>query len=76
MLSGLKPLFDKIDKYYNEVNVSLRVEQECLQKISSSLRVTPDDRIRWEHIRDACQEAYDLLKTEVGSRCLLEFLSR
>lgn len=76
MLSGPKPLFDKIDKYYNEVNLSLQAEQDCLQKIRSSLRVTPDDRIRWEHIRDACQEACNLLQTEVGTTCLLEFLSR
>jgi hypothetical protein len=76
MLSGLTLLFDKIDKYYNEVNLSLQAEQDCLHKIRSSLRVTPDDRIRWEHIRDACQEASNLLTTEVGTTCLLEFLSR
>ncbi|KAF8490158.1 hypothetical protein F5888DRAFT_1742622 [Russula emetica] len=63
MLSSVKPLFDKIDKYYNEVNVSLRVEEECLRKIHSSLRVTSDDRRRWEHIRDACNETFDLLTT-------------
>ena len=67
MLSGVKPLFDKIDKYYSEVNVSLRVEEECLRKIRSSLRVTPDDRSRWEHIRDACNEAFNLLATGVSA---------
>jgi hypothetical protein len=66
MLSGVKPLFDKIDKYYSEVNVSLHVEEECLRKIRSSLRVTSDDRRRWEHIRDACNEAYNLLTTGVS----------
>jgi hypothetical protein len=75
MLSGMKPLFDKIDNYYNEVNASLRVEQECLQKIRGSLRVTPDDRLRWEHIRDACREA-NLLKNDVRATCLLDFLPR
>ncbi|KAI0280616.1 hypothetical protein BGY98DRAFT_963255 [Russula aff. rugulosa BPL654] len=63
-LSRVKPLLDKIDRYYNEVNVSLHVEEECLQKILSSLRVTSDDRRRWEHIRDACNEAVNLLTTE------------
>jgi hypothetical protein len=67
MLSGVKPLFDKIDKYYNEVNVSLRVEEECLWKIRSSLRVTPDDKRRWEHIRDACNETFHLLSTGVSA---------
>lgn len=67
MLSDVKPLFDKIDKYYNEVNVSLRVEEECLRRILSSLRVTSDDRRRWEHIRDACGEAFNLLTTGVGA---------
>jgi hypothetical protein len=66
MLSRVKPLLDKIDRYYNEVNVSLHVEEECLQKILSSLRVTSDDRRRWEHIRDACNEAVNLLTTEVS----------
>lgn len=67
MLSSVKPLFDKIDKYYNEVNVSLRVEEECLWKIRSSLRVTSDDKRRWEHIRDACNEAFNLLTTGVST---------
>jgi hypothetical protein len=67
MLSSVKPLFDKIDKYYNEVNVSLRVEEECLWKIRSSLRVTSDDKRRWEHIRDACNEAFNLLTTGVSA---------
>lgn len=66
MLSRVKPLLDKIDRYYNEVNVSLHVEEECLQRILSSLRVTSDDRRRWEHIRDACNEAVNLLTTEVS----------
>ena len=66
-LSSVKSLFDKIDKYYNEVNVSLYVEEECLRKISSSLRVTSDDRLRWEHIRDACNEAFNLLATGVSA---------
>jgi hypothetical protein len=65
MLSGVRPLFDKIDKYYNEVNVSLRVEEDCLKKIRSSLRVTPEDKRRWERIRDACMEASNLLTTGV-----------
>ena len=67
MLSSVKPLFEKIDKYYNEVNVSLYVEEECLQRIRSSLRVTSDDRRRWEHIRDACKEASNLLATGVSA---------
>jgi hypothetical protein len=67
MLSGLKPLFEKIDKHYKEVNVSLFVEEERLKKIRSSFRVTPDDRRRWEHIRDACIEASNLLTTEVST---------
>jgi hypothetical protein len=67
MLSSVKPLFDKIDKYYNEVNVSLYVEEDCLRKILSSLRVTSDDRSRWEHIRDACNEAVNLLTTGVSA---------
>jgi hypothetical protein len=75
MLTGVKPLFDKIDKYYNEVNVSLRVEQECLQKIRSSLRVTLDDKRRWEHIRDACREASKLLTNDVRTTCLLHLPS-
>ena len=65
--SGVKPLFDKIDEYYNEVNVSLHVEEEYLRKIRSSLRVTPDDKRRWELIRDACNEASDLLTTGVSA---------
>jgi len=64
MLSDLRPLFDKIDKYYNEVTVSLRVEEECLNGIRNSLNVTADDRRRWEHIRDACKEASNLLISE------------
>lgn len=67
LLSGVKPLFDKIDKYYNEVNVALRVEEECLKKIRSSLRVTPEDKRRWEYIRDACMEASNLLTTGVST---------
>ena len=67
MLSSVKPLFDKIDKYYYEINVSLRVEEEYLRKIRSSLRVTPNDRRRWEHIRDACNEAFHLLTTGVSA---------
>jgi hypothetical protein len=65
MLSDLRPLFDRIDRYYNEVTVSLRVEEECLNGIRNSLNVTPDDRRRWEHIRDACKEASNLLISEV-----------
>jgi hypothetical protein len=67
MFSDVKPLFDKIDKYYYEVNVSLHVEEEYLQKILSSLRVTSDDKRRWEHIRDACNEASNLLTTGVSA---------
>ncbi len=67
MLSGLKPPFDQIDKYYYEVNVSLYVEEKSLKKIRSSFRVTSDDRRRWEHIRDACGEASNLLAAEVGA---------
>jgi len=66
MLSSVKPLFEKINKYYSEVNVSLLVEEECLRKIRSSLRVTSDDRRRWEHIRDACNVAFNLLTTGVS----------
>jgi hypothetical protein len=65
MLSDLRPLFDRIDRYFNEVTVSLRVEEECLNGIRNSLNVTPDDRRRWEHIRDACKEASNLLISEV-----------
>ncbi|KAI0260352.1 hypothetical protein BC834DRAFT_900905 [Gloeopeniophorella convolvens] len=64
MYTGLKPLFDDIDKYYGNVNVSLRAEQHRLKNIRSSLHVTPDDKLRWEHIRDACQEASSLLVAE------------
>jgi hypothetical protein len=67
MLSSVKPLFDKIDKYYNEVNVSLHVEEDCLRKILSSLHVTSDDRRRWENIRDACNEAVNLLTAGVSA---------
>ena len=67
MFSGLKPLFETIELYYNEINVSLRVEEEGLRKISSSLRVTPGDRLRWENIRDACGEASTLLSLGVRS---------
>lgn len=67
MLSGLKPLFDRIDKHYNEVNVSLYVEEECLKKIRRSLRVTPDDKRRWELIRNACIHASNQLTAEVGT---------
>ena len=75
MISGVKPLFDKIDKYYKEVNVSLLVEQEWLQKIRSSLCATPDDIRRWEHIRDACREASKLLTNDVRTTCLLHLPS-
>jgi hypothetical protein len=64
MFSDLKPLFDQIDGYYKEVNVSLLAEERHLKVIRRSLRVTPDDRLRWEHIRDACREASRLLATE------------
>jgi hypothetical protein len=67
MLSSVKPLFDKIDKYHSEVNVSLRGEVECLSNIRSSLHVTSDDKRRWEHIRDACNEAFNLLRTGVSA---------
>ena len=61
MLSDLKPLFNQIDGYYKEVNVSLLAEEDRLKAIRRSLRVTPDDRLRWEHIRDACIEASGFL---------------
>ncbi|KAH9168362.1 hypothetical protein EDB89DRAFT_1587250 [Lactarius sanguifluus] len=64
MFSDLKPLFDQIDEYYKEVNVSLLAEERRLNAIRRSLRVTPDDRLRWEHIRDACNEASRLLAVE------------
>ncbi|KAI9454477.1 hypothetical protein BJY52DRAFT_725143 [Lactarius psammicola] len=64
MFSDLKPFFDQIDEYYKEVNVSLLAEERRLKAIRSSLRVTPDDRLRWEHIRDACREASRLLAAE------------
>lgn len=67
MLSGLNPLFDKIDKNYKEVHVSLRVEEDSLKKIRGSSRVTPDDKRRWELIREACMHASNLLTTEVGT---------
>ena len=67
MLSGLSPLFNDIDKYYREINVSLYAEEECLRKIRSSFRVTVDDKRRWEYIRDACREASDVLTSEVSS---------
>lgn len=65
MYSDLKPLFDQIDAYYEEVNVSLRAEEHRLKTIRSSLRVTPDDRLRWEYIRNACHEASRLLASQV-----------
>ena len=65
MYSDLRPLFDQIDKYYEEINVSLRAEEHYLKTIRKTLRVTPDDKLRWEHIRDACQDACRLLTTEV-----------
>ena len=68
MFSDLKPLFDQIDGYYKEVNVSLLAEERHLKVIRRSLRVTPDDRLRWEHIRDACREASRLLATEDDSQ--------
>ncbi|KAH9049770.1 hypothetical protein EDB83DRAFT_1386545 [Lactarius deliciosus] len=64
MFSDLKPLFDQIDEYYKEVNVSLLAEERRLNAIRRSLRVTPDDRLRWEHIRDACREASRLLAVD------------
>jgi len=69
MFSKLRPHFDKIERYYSEINVSLRVEEEGLRKISSSLRVTPGDKLRWENIRDACGAASTILTPEVGSTC-------
>jgi len=67
VLSRLKPSLDRIDKYYHEVDVSLHTEEKCLKKIRSSLRVTSDDKRRWEHIRDACKEAFNLLTTRVSA---------
>jgi len=67
VLSGLKPQFDKIERYYYEIHVALLVEQECLGKISRSLHVTPDHRLRWENIHDACRAASTLLTPGVGS---------
>jgi hypothetical protein len=67
ILSGLKPSLDRIDKYYHEVDVSLHTEEKCLKKIHSSLCVTSDDKRRWEHIRDACKEAFNLLTTRVSA---------
>ncbi|KAH9954583.1 hypothetical protein BC827DRAFT_955785 [Russula dissimulans] len=64
MLSELSPLFKDIDTYYSEINVSLYAEEECLKKIRRSFRVTPDDKRRWEYIRNACREASDLLTSE------------
>ncbi|KAH9971845.1 hypothetical protein BGW80DRAFT_1318753 [Lactifluus volemus] len=64
MYSDLRPLFDQIDKYYEEVNVSLRAEEHYLKTIRKTLRVTPDDKLRWEHIRDACQDACRLLAAQ------------
>ncbi|KAH9952709.1 hypothetical protein BC827DRAFT_1252856 [Russula dissimulans] len=64
MLSELSPPFKDIDTYYSEINVSLYVEEECLEKIRRSFRVTPDDKRRWEYIRNACREASDLLTSE------------
>ncbi|KAI0294065.1 hypothetical protein B0F90DRAFT_1342791 [Multifurca ochricompacta] len=67
MFSHLRPLFDQIDKYYGEVNVSLLAEAQCLERISRSLHVTPDDKLRWEHIRDACREASTLFMAPQSS---------
>ncbi|KAH9953412.1 hypothetical protein BC827DRAFT_1248663 [Russula dissimulans] len=64
MLSKLRPLFKDIQTYYEKIRVSLYAEKERLEKINRSRRVTPDDRCRWEYIRDACKEAYDLLTSE------------
>jgi hypothetical protein len=66
MYSDLRPLFDQIDKYYEEVNVSLRAEEHYLKTIRKTLRVTPDDKLRWQHIRNACQDACRLLAAEVN----------
>jgi hypothetical protein len=74
MLSGLKPLFGKIETYYRETNVALLKEEERLKEIYNSLRVTPDDKLRWENIRDACMEASTVLTSEVGSTLSLALL--
>ena len=71
MLLDLKPLFGNIETYYHEINVALLKEKERLKEIYNSLRVTPDDKLRWENIRDACMEASTLLTSEVGSRLRL-----
>jgi len=63
----LRPLFNDIDTYYREINVSLYAEEESLKKIRRSFRVTPDDKRRWEYIRNACREASDLLTSDVSS---------
>jgi hypothetical protein len=73
MLSGLEPLFRKIEKHYHEINVALLKEEERLKEIYKSLRVTPDDKLRWENIRDACVEASTLLTSEVSSTLRLPY---
>ena len=47
--------------------MALLKEEERLWEIYNSLRVTPDDKLRWQNIRDACMEASILLTSEVGS---------
>ena len=74
MLSGQRPLFESIETYYHEINVALLKEEERLKEIKSSLRVTPDDKLRWQNIRDACMEASTLLTSEVGSTFALVVL--
>jgi hypothetical protein len=63
--SGLQPQFEKIERYYREIYVALRDEEQCLRRIYRSLHVTAGDRLRWENIRDACREASTLLTPEV-----------
>jgi hypothetical protein len=71
MYSDLKLLFDQIDRRYEDVNLSLREEEHRLKAIRKTLRVTPDDKLRWEHISHACQEASRLLVAEVKyMRCI------
>ncbi|KAH9954572.1 hypothetical protein BC827DRAFT_954965 [Russula dissimulans] len=68
MLSKLRPLFKDIRRYYNEINVSLYTEEECLKKIRRSFRFTPDDRHRWEYIRDECRKASYLFTGAISNR--------
>jgi hypothetical protein len=65
MYSDLKRPFDQICEYYKEVTVSLLTAERRLKTIRETMVVTPDDKLLWELIRDACKDPYRLLAAEV-----------